>query len=139
MEDSVSQNPADLEEVRELYTRYAISWDENRPKDLAACFTADAVFESGHGHFEGREAILENMTNLNGAMGRRKQRHVVTNVSIRLEGDRGTGTAYFIDCVGLEGKILVIACGTYHDELSRVDGRWCFSFRKGSVEGELAE
>jgi len=129
----------DLEEARGLYNRFAISWDENRPGDLAACFTNDAVFESGHGRFAGREAILEHVANLNGALGRRKQRHVITNVMVQLEGDRGTGTAYFIDCVGLEGKILVIAFGTYQDELRKVDGRWCFSSRKGSVEGELAE
>jgi hypothetical protein len=138
MEDPMSRYD-EMEEVRELYNRCAISWDENRPEDLAACFTADAVFESGHGHFAGREAILENVANLNGALGRRKQRHVITNVIAQLEGDRGTGTAYFIDCVGLEGKILVMAFGTYQDELRKVDGRWCFSSRKGSVEGELAE
>lgn len=129
----------EIEEVRELYNRFATSWDENRPEDLAACFTADGVFESGHGHFAGRDALVENMAYLNGAMGRRKQRHVITNVSIHLEGDRGTGTAYFIDCVALDGKILVIAFGTYQDELRKVDGRWRFSYRKGNVEGELAE
>jgi hypothetical protein len=138
MENSVDQHD-DLEEVRELYNRYALSWDENRPDDLAACFTADAVFESGHGHFAGHEAILENMAKLNGALGKRKQRHVTTNVSVKLEGDRGNGIAYFVDCIGLDGKILVIAFGTYQDELRKVDGRWCFSSRKGSVEGELAE
>ena len=134
----MSQN-TNLEEVRELYNRYAISWDENRSEELAACFTADGVFESGHGQFAGRDAILENMASLNRAMGRRKQRHVITNLSVHLEKDRGTGTAYFIDCVALDGKILVIAFGTYRDELRKADGRWCFSSRKSSVEGELAE
>ncbi len=130
---------ADLQEARELYNRFAISWDENRPEDLAACFTAEAVFESGHGRFAGREAILEHMANLNGAIGQAQAASRHHQCDRSLEGDRGTGTAYFIDCVGLEGKILVIAFGTYQDELRKVDGRWCFSSRKSSVEGELAE
>jgi len=127
----------DVEEVRELYNRYALSWDENRPEDLAACFTADAVFASQRGRFAGRDAILGNLANVNGALGAaRRQRHVTTNVSIHLEGDRGTGTAYFIYCVGRDGKTEVMAFGTYQDELRKVDGRWYFSHRKGIVEGQ---
>jgi hypothetical protein len=36
----------DLEEVRELYNRYALSVDEDRADELAGCFTPDGVFES---------------------------------------------------------------------------------------------
>ena len=130
----------DMEEIRELYNRYAISWDENRPDDMAACFTPDGVFESGRGRFAGREEILENMANLNKAYGpARKQRHVTTNVDVHLKGDQGTGTAYFIYFVGRDGKTEIMAFGTYHDELRKVDGRWCFSYRMGTVEGETTE
>jgi hypothetical protein len=127
----------DLEEVRELYNRYALSWDENRADDLARCFTPDAVFESQRGRFAGREEILGNMANVNDALGaKRRQRHVTTNVDIHLEGERGNATAYFIYCVGREGKLEVTAFGKYEDELRKVDGRWFFSARKGIVEGQ---
>jgi SnoaL-like domain len=127
----------DLEEVRELYNRYALSWDENHAADLARCFTADGVFESQRGRFVGRQAILGNMANVNGALGAAgRQRHVTTNVSIHLDGDRGRATAYFIYCVGREGKLEVTAFGKYEDELRKVDGRWFFSARKGIVEGQ---
>ncbi len=129
-------NSEDLEEVRELYNRYALSWDEDRAADLARCFTPDAVFESPRGRFVGREAILENMANVNRALGSGRQRHVTTNLSIRLEGDRGTATAYFIYCVGRQGKLEVTAFGKYEDELRKSDGRWFFSARKGIVEGQ---
>ena len=129
----------DLEEVRELYSRYALSWDENRADDLAECFTPDAVFESQRGRFAGREEIVGNMTNVNSMLGSKgNQRHVTTNMNIHLEGDRGNGTAYFIYCVGREGKLERTAFGKYEDELRKVDGRWFFSARKGIVEGQGA-
>lgn len=128
---------ADLDAARELYHHYAISWDEDRPEDLAGCFTPDAVFESGRGRFAGRDAIIGNMAKVNRALGSaRKQRHLTTNVSIQLQGDRATGTAYFIYCVGCEGKTELTAFGTYHDELRKVDGRWFFSARRATVEGQ---
>jgi len=127
----------DLEEVRELYNRYAISWDEDPPEELAACFTLDAVFESPRGRFAGRQAIVGNMAKVNAALGpTRKQRHVTTNVSIHLDGDRGTGTAYFIYCVGSDGKLEVTAFGVYHDALRKTNGGWLFSSRSANVEGQ---
>jgi hypothetical protein len=129
----------DIEEVRELYNRYALSWDEDRAADLAACFTPDAVFESQRGRFEGREAILQNMANVRRALGAALQRHITTNVSVHLGSDRGTGWAYFIYCVGLQGKLEMTAFGKYEDQLRKVDGRWYFSARKGIVEGQSME
>jgi uncharacterized protein (TIGR02246 family) len=127
----------DLEEVRELYNRYALSWDDNHPNELASCFTPDGVFESYRGRFVGRDAILGNLASYNLSLGAgRKQRHVTTNVSVHLDGDRGTGTAYLIFCVGHDGKIERTAFGHYRDELRKVDGRWFFSSRMGIVEGQ---
>jgi 3-phenylpropionate/cinnamic acid dioxygenase small subunit len=126
----------DIVEVRDLYSRYALSWDENHPDDLAECFTRDAIFESQRGRFEGRDAILENMANVNKALGEARQRHVTTNVNIKLEGERGAATAYFIYCVGRAGKLEVTAFGKYEDELRKENGRWFFSSRKGIVEGQ---
>jgi uncharacterized protein (TIGR02246 family) len=127
---------SDLEAIRELYNRYALSWDDNRPQDFAACFTPDAVFESARGRFAGREAIIGNMATVNRALGARKQRHLTTNVSIELQGERATGTAYFIYCVGCEGKTELTAFGTYRDQLRKVDRRWFFSARSATVEGQ---
>jgi SnoaL-like protein len=126
----------EIEEVRQLYNRYAISWDEDRPDDLGDCFTPDAVFESQRGRFEGRDAILENMANVRRALATAAQRHITTNVTVNLEGERGTGWAYFIYCVGRGGKLEVTAFGKYEDELRKVGGRWYFSSRKGIVEGQ---
>jgi uncharacterized protein (TIGR02246 family) len=124
------------EEVRALYNRYALSWDENQAEELAGCFTSDAVFESQRGRFVGRDEILGNMVNVNTALGGARQRHITTNLDIRIDGERGTATAYFICCVGRQGKLEVIAFGKYEDELRKVDGRWLFSARKGIVEGQ---
>jgi SnoaL-like domain len=75
------------------------------------------------GRFEGRGAILENMANVNHALGDACQRHVTTNVNISLDGDRGTATAYFIYCVGRAGKLEITAFGKYEDELRKQNGR----------------
>ena len=116
----------DIEEVRELYNRYALSWDEDRVEDLAQCFTPDAIFESQRGRFAGREAILHNMANVKRALGGASQRHLTTNVTMDLRGERGSGSAYFIYCVGRQGKLEVFAFGKYEDELRKVGGRWFF-------------
>jgi hypothetical protein len=128
----------DLEEIRELYNRYSMSWDENRPQELAACFTSDGIFESYRGRFVGRDAILVNLADFNRSLGvGRRQRHVTTNINIDLHGDHATGTAYFMFCVGHEGKIERISFGHYRDELRKVGGRWVFSSRTGVVEGDM--
>jgi uncharacterized protein (TIGR02246 family) len=127
----------DLEEVRELYNRYALSWDDNHAEELAGCFTPDGVFESYRGRFAGRDAIVGNLADFNLSLGAgRKQRHITTNVSIQLEGDRAKGTAYFIFYVGCDGKIERTAFGHYRDELRKVDGRWFFTSREGIAEGQ---
>lgn len=127
----------DLEEVRELYNRYALSWDDNHPEELASCFTPDGVFESYRGRFVGRRAIVENLANYNLTLGAgRKQRHVTANVSVNFDGDYGSGSAYVIFCVGYDGKIQSTAFGHYRDELRKVDGRWFFSSRMGIIEGQ---
>jgi len=127
----------DLEEVRELYDRYAISRDENHPHELAACFTSDGIFESYRGRFVGHDAILGTLADFNRSLGAgRKQRHVTTNISINIDGDRPTGTAYFIFCLGHEGKIEHISFGHSCDEFRKVGERWFFSSRVGIAEGE---
>ena len=47
--DEVGNSMTDMDEARELYNRYAVNWDEDRPQDVATCFTPDAVFQK-HSH-----------------------------------------------------------------------------------------
>jgi uncharacterized protein (TIGR02246 family) len=124
----------DMDEARELYNRYAVNWDEDRPQDVAACFTPDAVFTTQQGSVIGRDAIMGVVKSLNTLVGSRRQFHFTTNVSVKLDGERGTGAAYFIYCVAPKEGAETIAYGTYRDELRKIDGRWYFSARRAWVE-----
>jgi len=128
----------DLEEIRELYNRYAIAFDENHPEEHANCFLPDGVFQSLRGRFAGREAIIRNMKEFNvNVIGNRKQRHINGNISIKLEGDRASGYCYLVYCIGDEGKLEHLSFGIYHDELRKVGGTWYFASRVASTEGAM--
>jgi len=125
----------DFEEARELYNRYARNWDDNRPDDVAACFTPDAAFITQQGPLKGREGVITAVNGLNAAVTGRRQFHITTNVSVQLAGDCGTGTAYFTWVVSPKDGPATVAYGTYHDELRKLGGRWYFSTRTATVEG----
>jgi uncharacterized protein (TIGR02246 family) len=124
----------EMDEARELYNRYAVNWDEDRPNEVAACFTPDASFITQQGRVVGREAIIGIVRALNQSVAGCRQFHITTNVSVKLNGDYGTGGAYFIYCVAAKGQTETVAYGTYRDELRKVAGHWYFSSRTAMVE-----
>src|SRR5579871_4426420 len=125
----------DIEEVRELYNRYALSWDEDRVEDLAQCFTPDAIFESQRGRFAGREAILHNMANVKRALGGASQRHLTTNVTMDLRGGGGAAarTSSIALAARVNSKYSRLASTRMNCARSAAAG---FSARKGIVEGQ---
>ena len=55
--------------------------------------------------------------------------HVVTNISLKIDGDRASGGAYW-QTIGLRsGQAVILGGGHYDDELRRVGGRWKFTKR----------
>lgn len=124
------------EQIRELYVRYALSIDADRSEDWVACFTEDGVFESKRlGRHAGREALMAFTRLYKEYQAGAQVRHVISNISVRIEGDRATGTCYLTYYHSKNGKSELAAVGGYNDRLRKVDGKWLFEYRKVFVDG----
>jgi hypothetical protein len=57
-------------------------------------------------------------------------KHVVTNLDIKLDGDRATATGYWQTISTRQTGTVVAGAGHYVDELERVNGQWKFKKRE---------
>ncbi len=125
----------DREQIRELYARYALTIDEGRFEDWVNCFTADGVFESPlFGTHAGHEALRKFCASYKESWGGAQVRHIIANVSIDIEGDRGRGICNLIYLPIEGGHPELVLVGGYRDELRKVAGNWLFAHRKVWVD-----
>lgn len=123
-------------DVKELYSRYALTIDNNEADAWVDCFTEDGTFVSTRfGTHKGKEGLRRFTKLYRESLGGAEVLHVITNVHFKLEGDAGAGTCYltYYHCKG--GKIQQSAVGRYKDTLRKVNGRWYFASRSVSLEG----
>ena len=112
--------------VRALDGRH---WD-----DYAATFTQDGQLAVFGTTMNGRAGILKYFNtpaNLPPpADAQHRIRHIISNLSYRIEGDHASGGAYWQDVgVAANGSPAVLSAGHYEDELRIEGGRWKFSKR----------
>ena len=82
--------PEDREQIRELYARYAFTIDHGPYDEWVKCFTADGVFDSPRlGRHEGQDALRKFTVTYKNSAGDAQVRHMMTNVTFRIEGDAG--------------------------------------------------
>jgi 3-phenylpropionate/cinnamic acid dioxygenase small subunit len=62
--------------------------------------------------------------------GGHRSEHVVTNLTLQVNGDTATDQAYWQTIVTRDCKSVVAGAGHYEDVLKREDGRWKFSKRE---------
>lgn len=126
----------DREQIRELYARYAFTIDHGPFDEWVRCFTADGVFESPRlGRHAGHEALAKFTQMYKNSAGDAQVRHMMSNVTFRVEGDTGMGGCYlaYYHCKG--GKATLEAIGRYQDELRKVNGEWLFQYRQVYIDG----
>lgn len=120
-----------LEEIRMLTHRYSHYLDRNELEAMASLWTEDAVFDEtqfGLGLYHGRDAIRGFFEHDQAVMD--KQVHYATNFVLHtLDGDRASGSCYFLVYGTTKDGGTVQATGYYDDEYRRVNGRWLFSRR----------
>ncbi len=121
-------NHEDREKVRELFARFCHSIDEGRYEEWVGTFTPNGVFDSPvAGRHAGYEGLLKFTRDLAASdMGKAKQRHLVTNLIMRLEADRGTALCNLTVYVTREGATSLLLVGGYNTELRKVEGEWYF-------------
>ena len=136
------QYAADRAEIEDLQARYMFALDWQDADAYAAAFTEDGVLDWAYGVVRGREAIRAEVHGMREGFAKKEAadapkrpsrlRHFITNVVLKIDGDRATEVAYWVECNNeVSGRWpLVTGYGHYEDELRRVNGRWLFARRK---------
>ncbi|MEY2855125.1 MAG: hypothetical protein RL030_2257 [Pseudomonadota bacterium] len=132
----------DRAEIEDLQGRYLFALDWQDPELYASTFTEDGVLVWSGGTVNGRTAIVKEMQQAREADAKAhaaaaplpafKRRHYVSNLVLRVDGDRATARAFWFEFNndGADRKPYVGAYGHYEDDLRRVDGRWLFTRRQ---------
>src|SRR5208337_1883904 len=126
----------DREQIRDLYTRYALTLDSGQYDDWVDCFTDDGVFESPRfGRHTGREGLRKFTSLYDESLGGAQVRHVVTTVHFKIEGDRAVGGCYLTYYHSKNGKTQLAAIGHYEDKLRKAADSWRFESRRVIIDG----
>ena len=126
----------DAEEIRLLLTDYVRLLDAYDLPAYAALFAREGEWTGPYvGSARGPQAILELMrTHLR--PGSRGAHHIVSNMVVEVEGDRGSAWSRWTYVVpGADGAPSLAVSGRYDDRLVRENGRWRFAAR--IVAGDL--
>lgn len=120
-------------EINNLFVRYATMLDHCDVEGVAGCFQETAVIESPVlGKFVGRDGIrafAERTKKVSEERGA-QFRHVVTNVTADIVGDKGQARCYLLDFYSVGGVTELLSPGEYICDVSRADdGRWLFDNR----------
>jgi 3-phenylpropionate/cinnamic acid dioxygenase small subunit len=126
----------DREQIRELYARYAFTIDYGPHEEWVRCFTPDGVFDSPRlGRHEGHDGLTKFTATYAASHGDAQVRHMMTNVTFRIEGDMAKGGCYLTYYHCKNGKATLQAIGRYQDELRKIDGEWLFQYRRVFIDG----
>ena len=117
--------------INDLFVRYATALDAGDVETIVGCFAEDGALESpivgvctdhdGIREFAARFARLrENGTQL---------RHVLSNLAVKLDGDRAHATCYLVTVMTRGGESTLRPPGRYECELVRLQGNWVFRYR----------
>jgi hypothetical protein len=132
----------DRAEIEDLQGRYLFALDWQDPQLYASTFTPDGVLVWAGGTVTGRQAIVSEMTKAREVDARAaagvaplrpaRRRHFISNLVLRIDGDRATGRAYWFEFNNdiRDRRPYLGAYGHYEDELRRVAGHWLFTRRR---------
>lgn len=127
--------------IEDLQSRYMFALDFGDVDVYLATFTKDGVLDIGDGEIKGHDAIRK----IIGGMPARKAetgdaaklrpatgRHNISNIVIKVEGNKATGRAYWFHYGNNNPQrtATLDSYGHYEDEMIKVDGKWLFTKRK---------
>jgi ketosteroid isomerase-like protein len=128
--------------IEDLQARYMFALDAGDMDTYVKTFTEDGILDIGDGPMRGREEIrkiLESMpkpaesaASQDGPRLRRSTgRHNITNIVIKVEGDKAQGRAYWFHYGNNNPQRtpMLDSYGHYEDDMVKVDGQWLFSKR----------
>ena len=116
--------------IENLQARYLFALDFKDHDLYVTTFTPDGILDVGSGAAVGREAIKAAVANMPGG------RHHITNIVLRIDGDRATARAAWMHTgKNAEGRMTIGGYGHYEDDLVKVNGEWLFARRRIYNEG----
>lgn len=116
-------------EITNVLYAFARLADEGAIDEIGDLLADDIEWTMTGATWRGRAEVLAglgSMRDLGHAGPDSGNRHVVTNLEVRADGDRATAHSYFL-LLSRSATILVI--GSYRDELRRAEGRWVLTRR----------
>jgi uncharacterized protein (TIGR02246 family) len=117
--------------INDLFVRYATALDAGDVETIVSCFAEDGALESPLvGVYKGHDGIRAFATRFAALREHGTQlRHMLTNLAVRLDGDRAHATCYLLTVMTREGVSTMRPPGRYDCELVRVGGKWVFQYR----------
>jgi hypothetical protein len=128
-------------DVHNLFVRYTSALDACDVESVVDCFARDAWLESPVlGRFEGHAGIREFALRTVKVRDERggQFRHVVSNLRVETEGDRGHARCYLLDFLTVDGKSELLSPGEYVCGLARAGGAWRFTSRIVNMDRAFA-
>jgi uncharacterized protein (TIGR02246 family) len=126
----------DREQIRELLAEYIRCLDARDHATYSQLFAKDGELTFAQGHAIGPKAIRELMeegerrTDPSRAAAMAGSVHLLTDLSIHLNGDEATAHSRWTLIVPGDGRLNVSASGHYSDVLIRENGAWKFKRRE---------
>jgi 3-phenylpropionate/cinnamic acid dioxygenase small subunit len=122
--------------IHELLSEYCFCVDGRRWPALRQLFTDDAEWIAPYAHARTGEEVVALMDSLIPPRGEGPERkHLVSNLVVRLDGDRASAVSNFVVVRQEGGGIIPSVVGTYVDELRREGGQW--KFRRRDVQHDI--
>ena len=127
--------------IEDLQARYLFALDSFDLDTYVSTFTEDGILDIVEYQVRGRDAIRKSLEesrpvfdpsseNAEGPY-RPTSRHNITNIVIKVDGDKAVGRAYWFHYGNNnpERRAELDAYGHYEDEMVKVNGQWLFSKR----------
>ena len=121
----------DKEAIREVLAEYCFCLDGGRFAVMAALFAPDGTWHTAFGKATGRadiEALANRVANRAGP--RPRGAHLVTNIVIKVSGDRAQVASNWALAQNSPNGPIIGSGGAYADEMIKQDGNWLFHYRK---------
>jgi ketosteroid isomerase-like protein len=136
--------PAGLDDwfaVSALFTRYATALDACDVETVVDCFTPDGWLDSPVlGRFDGADGIRAFARRTVKVRDERggQFRHVVSNLRVETDGDRGIARCYLLDFLTVGGRSELLSPGEYTCDVVRTGGTWRFASRTVHMDQRFA-
>ena len=126
--------------IEDLQARYMFALDFHDVDSYLATFTEDGILDIGTGEIKGHEAIRKIISGMPAGQAPKEDpklypatgRHNITNIVIKVDGDKASGVAYWFHYGNNNPKRTAQfdSYGHYVDELAKVNGKWLFTKRR---------